>query len=56
MEVQKFVWTHDFSRIPNPAASVEFGLDESSNACNECLVGESAERAVEWMEESWWGR
>ena len=52
--VEKFVRTHDFSSIPDPAASVVFGLEGSPNACNECHMEESAEWAVEVME-GWWG-
>jgi hypothetical protein len=52
--VLRFVRTHDFSSIPDPAATVEFGVEGSPNACNECHVEESAEWAVEVME-GWWG-
>jgi hypothetical protein len=52
--VENFVRTHDFASIPNPGASLTFGLENSPNACNECHTGESAGWAFDWMF-AWWG-
>jgi len=52
--VERFVRTHDFSSIPDPAATVVHGVDGSPNACNECHADQTADWAVEQME-AWWG-
>ncbi len=52
--VESYTRTHDFSSIPDPAASVRYGLANSPNACNECHADQPAEWALEQMRE-WWG-
>jgi len=50
---EKFVRTHNMSTIPNPAATVEHGMQGAPNACNECHTDETAEWAVEQTLRLW---
>lgn len=52
--VEKYVRTHDFSSVPDPASTVVHGVDGAPNACGECHAEEGAAWAVEVME-GWWG-
>lgn len=47
--------THDMSSMPNPAASVTYGLENSPNACNNCHTDQTPAWAADWMT-IWWGK
>ena len=45
--------THDMSTIPKPAVSLELGLENAPNACNDCHADRDPAWAVARMRE-WW--
>ena len=48
---RRFTRTHWLSSLPDPENSIQFGLENAPNACNECHTDQSPEWAVAVMDE-----
>ncbi|MDA0241798.1 MAG: multiheme c-type cytochrome [Chloroflexi bacterium] len=51
---RRFTRTHWMSSLPDPQNSVQFGLENAPNACNECHTDQTPAWAVDVMRE-WYG-